>query len=400
MNGFSGDSAEPSTSQKDRRLEALVADLAEARVSRRQFLVRAAALGLSVSAAGAVLAACGGEGPATTSASSTPLDTTLPSTLHLYNWADYTAPVVVSKFEKKYGVKVKQTYFDDNEALLSKLKAGARGYDLIVPSDYMVHVLMKTGLVQALHMEYLPNFRYVAERFQKPVYDNPDENGGRKYSIPYDWGTTGIGVRIDMVKEPITSWADLWNPRYKSQINMLNDQRELLMAALIMLGCKENCTNQAELDQATQKCIEQKPLVRAYDSINMKRAIISGVPLVQGWDGWLLMALPTLGPKRLQYVLPLEGYNIYQDCYCIPVGAPSPYAAHLLMNFLMDPKVAAETINYTWYHTPVPQAKAWVDKIVLSFEPNEEELKRGQQETDLGVFTEKWAEAWQKIKSA
>ena len=99
----------------------------------------------------------------------------------------------------------------------------------------------------------------------------------------------------------------------------------------------------------------------------MKRAIISGVPLVQGWDGWLLMALPTLGAKRLQYVLPFEGYNIYQDCYCIPVGAPSPYAAHLLMNFLMDPKVAAETINYTWYHTPIPQAKAWVDKIVLSF---------------------------------
>ena len=101
---------------------------------------------------------------------------------------------------------------------------------------------MKTGLIQPLHMAYLPNFRTLAERFQKPLYDNPDENGGKKYSIPYDWGTTGIGVRIDMIKEPITKWADLWNPNYKGRINMLNDQRELLMSALIMLGCKENCT--------------------------------------------------------------------------------------------------------------------------------------------------------------
>jgi spermidine/putrescine transport system substrate-binding protein len=402
MHDPTGDSTRESANDT-KQLESLIRDLTGERISRRRFLQRAATLGLSASAAGVVLAACGGTKGETTggpAGSAPPLDTTPPKRLNLYTWADYTPPSVVKKFEKKYGVKVDISFFDDNEMLLSKLKAGARGYDVIVPSDYMVHILAKTGLLEPLHMDLIPNFAGVAEQFKKPSYDNLVESGGKKFSVPYDWGTTGIGHRKDIVTDAITKWADLWNPKYKGKINMLNDEREVLMSALLMLGYNENCTDQAQLDEATQKLIDQKPLVQAYDSINMKRAVLTGVPLVQGWDGWLLMALPNLGSKRLEYVLPLEGYNLYHDTFAIPVGAPSPYAAHLWMNFMLDPKISAETINWTWYHTPVPAAKRWIGKIVLAFEPDDVALQRAQQEEDLGAFARQWTLAWEKIKSA
>ena len=377
-------------------LEGLVTEVARKRISRRQFIDRALALGLSAGAIGTVLGACGGE----TESSPSPgvMDTTKPEKLYLFNWAEYMDPALLKKFEQETGIKVVETYYDDNEALLSKLKAGARGYDLCVPSDYMVTVLYNTGLLLPLDMKYIPNFKYVAPRWQKPAYD--PETDGNKYSCPYQFGTTGIGVRIDKVTEPITKWADLWNPAYKGQIEMLNDERDVIGAALLTLGYSLNCRDQGQFDEGVAKAIEQKPLVRAYNSNTTRRDLTAGVPLVQGWTGYVLMAYDALGPERLDYVLAEEGFCMYMDSIAIPIGAPSPYAAHLFLNFLFDPKNAAQLTNYTWYHTPVPDATQYIDKMVLAFVPTDQELQRGEQLVDLGEFTRNWADGWAKLKSA
>jgi spermidine/putrescine transport system substrate-binding protein len=249
-------------------------------------------------------------------------------------------------------------------------------------------------------MRYIPNFKYVAAQFHNPPYDKKEENGGKKYSIPYQWGTTGIGHRKDIVTDPITKWADLWNPKYKRRIVMLNDEREVLGSTLIMLGYPLNTTDQKQLDEAVAKDIEQKPLVLAYDSITTRREILSGVPLVQGWTGFVLMAYDALGPQKLEYVLPQEGFPVYCDNMAIPVGAHSPYAAHLFMNYILDPKVAGQLVNFTWYHSPVPDSRPYADKIVLSFIPSEDDMKRGQWYSDVGAFARQWTAAWAKIKSA
>jgi spermidine/putrescine-binding protein len=174
----------------------------------------------------------------------------------------------------------------------------------------------------------------------------------------------------------------------------------VLGSTLIMLGYPLNSTDQKQLDEAVAKAIAQKPLVRAYDSVTTRREILNGVPLVQGWTGFVLMAYDALGPQKLEYVLAEEGFPVYCDNMAIPVGGHSPYAAHLFMNYILDPKIAGQLVNFTWYHSPVAAAKPYSDEIVLSFIPSEEEMKRGQWYTDLGAFASQWQQAWTRVKSA
>lgn len=387
----------PSAAQQ-RDLDGLVREVARGCITRRQFLERGLALGLSASAIGSVLAACGTGGSETSATSPAPLDTTLPAQLNLYNWSDYLPPSVRKSFEKKYGVKVVESYYDGNEELLAKLMAGARGYDLVVPDNITVHIMIKQKLLLPLHMDLIPNFANVMEMWQDPGY-NVDEQGNQ-YSVPYQWGTSGIGHRKDIVPETIDSWGNLWDKAYKGEITMLNDYRETIGAALKLLGYSLNSTSQDEVDQATQKLIEQKPLVRAYDSVNTRRLLMTGTPLCHGWTGYVLQAYDALGPEKLEYVLPKEGYMLWCDNIGTPVGAPSPYAAHLFMNYLFEPKIAAEVVDYTWYHSPVSAAKQYSNPLVWKFLPDKETAARGEFSTDVGEFARNYLDAWEKIRGA
>jgi len=375
----------------------LTEKLARGSMSRREFLKRATALGLSVSAVGTILAACG-EDEAATTASPAPLETTKPEQLFLYNWSEYLPASVRKSFEKEYGIEVVESYYDGNEQLLAKLQAGAGGYDIVVPDNITVHIMLIEKLIQPLHMDLIPNFKNVMDVYQKPGY-NEDENGNL-YSVPYQWGTTGIGHRKDIVPETVDSWNVLWNEAYKGQITMLNDYRETLGVGLKLGGYSLNSTSQEELDSSTQKLVEQKPLVKAYDSINTRRLLIQGTPLCHGWTGYVLQAYDALGPEKLEYVLPKEGYMLWCDNAAIPVGAPSPYAAHLFLNYLFDPKIAAEVVDYTWYHSPVPAAEPYSNPLVWDFLPDEETLARGEFSEDVGEFARNYLDAWKQVRGA
>lgn len=396
---------------KERDLEGLVREVAQGRISRRQFLYRAAAMGLSASAIASVLAACGSSSSSSTSTSASP---TMPpmgaegKVLHLYNWSDYMDPATKTKFQQATGIKVIETYFDDNEALLSKLKAGATGYDVIVPSDYMVHILMKTGLIEPLDMSAIPNWKYVGAKFTAPNFDNPADNGGAKYSVPYQWGQTGVAQRIDIQSPPITKWADLWNTAYKSMINMLNDERETMGVGLMKVTGKVdsiNSTDTAAIDQATQTLIQQKPLVRQYDSVNMKRSIVSGVPFVHCWNGDIILAINSgLSPSKVTLVAPLEGIPMFVDNMCIPIGAPNRAGAHRFLDFMLDPAVAGSNTTWVGYYSPIPDAVPIVkknDPNVYRYAPTDQEIQtRGQFYEDMGAFAEVYTNAWQQVKSA
>ena len=378
----------------------LTKQLARGTMSRKEFLMRATALGLTLPAVASLIAACGSTSTSSSSASASPaaLDTTLPEKLFLFNWAEYMAPEVKKSFEKTYGIKVVETYFESNEALLAKLQAGVTGYDIIVPDGMTVHVMLKSGLIQPLHMDSIPNFKYVMARFQKPDYD-PGTEGG-KYSIPYQWGTTGIGHRKDLLPDSITKWADMWNTAYKDKMVMLDDERDTLGAGLIVTGHSINTLDQADLDEAVEKLVAQKPMVKAYDSINTKRFLMGGTPLCHGWSGYVLQAYEPLGPDKLEYVLPSEAFAMYCDNMAIPVGAPSPYAGHLFMNYILDPKIAAKIVDYTWYSSPVPEAKQYSNPVVWDFVPSEETLARGELIQDVGSFRTSYDQAWTTLKSS
>jgi len=392
----------PATKEKD--VIGLVNEIAGGRMSRRQFIERGLVMGLSVSAIGTILAACGRKTQTASTTTLPPMDTTKPKALNLFNWDDYMSPGVKKSFQKTTGIAVNETYYDSNETLLAKLKLGATGYDVIVPSDYMVHIMIMSKLVQPLDMKYIPNYKYVGPIFVHPPYDDPKENGGMQYSVPFQWGVTGIAVRKDKLTDPISKWADLWNTAYKGQIDMLDDEREDLGAALKMLGYSYNSESQSELDAATQKLIDQKPLVRTYDSTNMKRAIASGLWLTMCWNGDALMALDEMGGKKalslLNWVLPAEGYGRFVDNMSIPVGANSRYAGHLFLNYCLDPHIQADLVNYIWYNSPVPDSRQYTDPFALTFVPSDADLKRSENFDDLGAFATNYAAAWRQFKSA
>ena len=328
--------------------------LCSGRISRREFITRAAALGLGTTAIGSLLAACGtsSSSSSSTSASPTPLDTTLPSKLYIYNWSDYSSSKVYDDFKKQYGVTIAESFYDGNESLAAKMRAGAGGYDIIFPTDKWVSILAKSGLLRPLDMSLLPNFKkYVTDPlFKAPPFDDPAKQGGKKYSVPYMFGTTGIGIRTDKVPNAaaIDSWGILWDSSWKGQISMLDEATECMNAALMYLGYPANTTDQSQLDAATKKLIAQKPLVQQYTSTVDKREMIQGVPLVHCWDGDAIMAKRDVG-KKLRYLLPKEGFVVWMDGIAIPAKAPSPYAAHLFLNFILDPKNAAGAANYIGY---------------------------------------------------
>ena len=305
-------------------------------------------------------------------------------------------------YEKQSGIKVVETYYDDNEALLTKLKAGARGYDVIVPSDYMVHILIKTGLLEPLDMSLIPNHdQYVDPKFQDPAYDNPEENGGNKYSVPYQWGTTGYAVRVDTFKDPVSKWADLWNEAYSGQIQMLNDERECMGVGLMKNGYSINSLNEEEVTKAKDDLIVQKPLVRAYDSTAPKRAIVQGVPLVHCWNGDVVVALwAGMTPEQLDYVMPDEGvpdlrrHALHPGRRAEPVLGPRLHELHPRSG---DAGSAVELDRLLHAgHPAVPD----IDPIVYTFAPTEADLERAEIYNDLGDFSRVYTEAWAEVKSA
>lgn len=380
-------------------IEGLVQSLAHERITRSQFIQRAALLGLSASAIGAFLAACGGSEPESTPSA---MNTTVPEVLRYYTWAEYIDPKVKTAFTKKTGIKVVETNFADMDALYAKAQAqgGELDVDIIVPSDYMVSIMRKSNMLQPLDMGYIPNFQYVAEQFRKPSFD--PETDGKKYSIPYMWGSLGIGVRLDKVKDPITGWANLWDPQYKGQINMQDSSRPTVGSALKLLGYSLNSTDETEINEAGDKLIEQKPLVAQYDTVSPYRNMAMGVPLVHCYNGEVIQAINFAGtsPDVLQYVSPSEGYMLFVDNYCIPRGAPSPYAAHLFMDFILDPEIEVQNASWIGFFPPEEEAMAGLDPTVRALVPDAATLARGEITDDVGEAEALYTDAWRRVKSA
>ena len=367
-------------------------------MTRREFVMRAAAAGLTVSAVGTLLAACGGA--SSTSAEPSSMSTELPSTLRFYNWSEYTSPKVLKDFERKYGVKVALETYDSNEQLTARLKAHPDAYDIIMPEDAFVSVLASQGLLRPLDMSLIPNFKYVTDTaFRKPPFDPGAD--GKKYSTPYMFGTIGVGVRLDKVAAPGRSWSIMYDPRYKGRMSMLDGSREVLGPALFSLHHSLNTTSQAELDEATDKAIAQKPLVTVYSGSGMAPRMVSGLPLVECWDGDVVTAMNKIGISKLRYLLPEEGYNVWMDGVCIPKASPNPYAAHLFLNFLLDPVNAAESASYIGYQPVVAAADPLIKSLVQrAMRPTPEVIAKGTFVKDLGSFNAAYDKAWAKVQAA
>ena len=254
------------------------------------------------------------------------------TTLNLYAWSDYVPQQLLDNFTSEYGITVNYDTYESNEEMLAKLQAGASGYDVIIPSDYTVAIMISQDMLEPLDLSKITNFSNLDPRFTNRDYDP-----GNKYSIPYQWGTSALVYDKTLVPTEPKSWADLWDPAYKGRLVMLDDERELMGMALQVLGFDKNSTNSVELNQAEQKLIELKPNILTFDSSTPENTIING----EAWAGLVYNGNASLAYQsdpNVVYICPTEGCTIWFDNLAIPKDAPHTDAALLFLNFVLDPQ--------------------------------------------------------------
>ncbi|HEX9585815.1 MAG TPA: extracellular solute-binding protein [Gammaproteobacteria bacterium] len=267
--------------------------------------------------------------------------------LFLYNWSNYLPPELIKKFESETGIKVTLDVYDSNETMLAKLQAGATGYDLVVPSGYMVRNMIKQGLAEKVDVYRLPNFKNVMKPHDAPPFDPKSE-----YSAPYMWGTTGI--TYDSAKVPgeklEDSWKEFFEPRAElvGKIVALNDQVEMWNAATYYLGL-DKCTESPADGQKILDLLEaQKSKLAMYSSSGTIDRMVAGeVVMHHQWNGASHRVREKLPTAR--YLYPKEGIGLWGDHFLVPKGAKNIDSAKAFMNFMMDPKNVAEASNFTGY---------------------------------------------------
>lgn len=318
--------------------------------------------------------------------------------LHLFIWDDYLDPDLVEQFEKANGCKVAIEVFDSNESLHAKFKTGATGYDVIVPTAYMVTILNREGYLAPLDHTKLPNLKHM----DKTLCDELSHDKPMKVSVPYMAAPTCIGYVKTSVKDPKPSWAMFDRADLKGRMTLLDDPRETIGAALKLLGHSANSTDDAQLAAARDVVIRWKKNIAKFDNDQYNNGIASGEFLLcHGYAGDLYQAQEE--NEEVVITVPEEGTLVSLDFLCVPKAAPSPELAHAFINFLCDPAVAAQNAEFNHYLPPNKDAyplmseELRADKIIMmdaSIRKNWEVID------DLGEATEKYSKIWDAIKAA
>ncbi|MBK5281410.1 MAG: spermidine/putrescine ABC transporter substrate-binding protein, partial [Nitrospiraceae bacterium] len=345
-----------------------------------------------------LLAACGGGGAtSTTAGAGSPTTQKLSDTLNFYNWSDYIAEDTIPNFQKEFGVKVVYDNYSSNDQLLAKLQSGATGYDIIVPSDYMITTMLGLNLLQEVDLANVPNIANLYARFREEPFDP-----GNKYSVPWQWGTTGIGYNSEEVPDFKPSWDMLWDSKYKGKITMLTEIRDIFAVALFKLGYDANTVDPKQIDEAKQLLIEQKPLLKHYTSDTYIDELASNDPwLAHGYSGDVFQAQAE--NDVVQYGIPAEGAITWVDSMCIPKDAPHKYTAEVFMNYILQPEVSAAISNLVVYASPNEKAEEFINPDILgdpAVYPTKEVLDKLTFLQELGADTELYNSAFEEVKAA
>ena len=309
---------------------------------------------LSLALAGTLalsLAACGGSSSASKG-----------GVVNVYNWGEYIDESIFEKFTAKTGIKVNYQTYDSNESLYGKLAGGAGGYDVIIPSDYMIGQMIEEDMLQPLNFDNIPNFSNIDPALKNPAYD--PEN---LYSVPYMTGTLGIIYNTTMVapNEDMETWSVLWNEKYSGDILMFDNSRDTIGIALKKLGYSYNTTDEAQITAAVDALMAQRPLVQAWVMDDIFDKMEGGNAAIGVYYYGDFRTMHDVNPD-LAFSVPREGTNLYVDAMCIPKGAPNKDNAEAFINFMCETEIGLANEEITWYSTPLLPVRELLDAEVAS----------------------------------
>lgn len=317
--------------------------------------------------------------------------------LHIYSWADYIKPELVERFEKAHGCTVVIDTFDSNESMFAKLRLGGGGYDIVVPSNYFVEIMVKADMLQPINKEALPNLQYMSPSIKTLV-----EQDMVKYGVPYMMTPTGLSWRKDRLEAFEPTWAVFSEESLKGRMTMLNDPREAIGAALKFHGYSVNTQNSEELKTAKEQLIRWKAQLAKFESEQYKNGIASGEYIVvQGYSGDILQVMQE--NSQVGFGLPREGTTTSIDFLVIPKDAEKVALAHEFINYLYDPANAKENMNFTCYLCPnTPALEEIDDRLKTLFKEflQDETLQKIEVIHDLGPYQEAYNKVWDEVKAA
>ena len=276
--------------------------------------------------------------------------------LNFYNWDDYIGEDTLSDFASAVGVKTNIDFFADNDELFSKLREGNPGYDIIVPSDIYVEKMVKAGMLDRINQDKISNMGNIDKNFLNPIFDP-----NREYSIPYMWGTIGIGFNKKRVSKTPDSWSYIYDSEiYSGNISLLSEATDVIACALKYLGYSANTKSRKEYKEAEELLITQKKHIKVFAEDNGQDLLASGdVIMAQEYNGDIAQIM--LEDDNISYIVPKEGSIIWEDCLCIPKNAPHKENAHKFIDFILRADIGAELADYIQYATPNKAAKNLMD---------------------------------------
>jgi spermidine/putrescine transport system substrate-binding protein len=245
--------------------------------------------------------------PAACTATPTPEPTPTPiplaEELVFYDWEEDMPRSVLDAFTAEYGVKVQYLVYESQEEAIASIQAGDV-YDVVVMESRFIPLLARESLLAQLHNENVSNLKNISANFRELAYDPTNQ-----YSIPYNWGTTGLVVRTDLAEEPISRWADLWDSRYAGRVGLwMGQRREVISLTLKSLGYSANSEVPAELEEALQRLIELKPDVLTLEEYNLYTSaelLANGRLVISMGYAYDVIASSEQNPS-IQYILPME----------------------------------------------------------------------------------------------
>ncbi len=307
--------------------------------------------------------------------------------LNVFNWSAYVAPDTIPNFEREFGVRVRYATYESNEELLAKVLSGNSGWDVVFPANYYIGPMRAMGLLARLGRH---DVSALEPRFQSPVWDP-----GLEWCVPYMWGATGIAYNRAVTPAP-AAWADLWDPRLRGRITMLDDPAEVLGACLKKLGRPLNSSDPNDLAAAAREALAQKTYVRAYLNAEVRDQLVAGdVLAAQLWATTAQQAIDAA--PDLAFAYPREGFALYCDCVAVLRESGRQELANAFIDYLLRPEVAAAIVKAT--RTATANARARIERSPVLYPPADV-LARGEWFASLPAAAQRLRDRlWTEIKS-
>ncbi len=313
--------------------------------------------------------------------------------LYFYNWTYYIPKDVITDFEKEYNIKVIEDQFASNEEMFAKLKAGAKGYDLTLPSGDYVSIMIKENMLQEINKELIPNYQYIdPAMIEKITFD-----AGTRYSTPYMAAASGVAVNTDYVKDYPHSMDIFLRSDLNGRMSLLDDMREVLGFALKRLGYSVNTIDKDELNQAKDLVLKWKKNIQKFDSEAFAKSFSSGdFWVVQGYSEAIFIEIENEAQReKVDFFIPAEGGPMYMDSFVILKDAKNVENAHKFINYILKPEVYARIVDYLilpGINTEANKYRTTTPTYTL------DDLKKCEFKDDLGENIELYNSVWESIR--